>query len=51
VERRDQVIRGFFGGAELDPESNIQFGEGGAGTYSTESDDPGAGQNGRNRRS
>lgn len=34
VEKRDAVVRGFFGGAELDPESNIQFGEGGAGTYS-----------------
>ncbi len=34
VEKRDAAVRGFFGGAGLDPESNIQFGEGGAGTYS-----------------
>ncbi|MFA6505419.1 MAG: NAD(P)/FAD-dependent oxidoreductase [Treponemataceae bacterium] len=34
VEKRDTVVHGFFGGTALDPESNIQFGEGGAGTYS-----------------
>ena len=51
VEKRDVVVKGFFGGAELDPESNIQFGEGGAGTYSdgkltTQVRD----ENGRNRK-
>jgi hypothetical protein len=34
VEDRDRTIRAFSSGAEIDPESNIQFGEGGAGTYS-----------------
>jgi len=34
VEIRDVKIRRFAEGADLDPESNIQFGEGGAGTYS-----------------
>ena len=34
VEIRDSKIRSFMKGADLDPESNIQFGEGGAGTYS-----------------
>ena len=51
AEKRDAVVRGFFGGAELDPDSNIQFGEGGAGTYSdgkltTQVRD----ENGRNRK-
>jgi uncharacterized FAD-dependent dehydrogenase len=34
VEDREKVIRAFSTGAALDAESNIQFGEGGAGTYS-----------------
>jgi uncharacterized FAD-dependent dehydrogenase len=40
LERGDEVavrgekIRSFFEGGPLDPESNVQFGEGGAGTYS-----------------
>lgn len=34
VEERDRTVKAFYGGAELDVESNIQFGEGGAGTYS-----------------
>jgi hypothetical protein len=34
VEARARAIAGFWNGGELDPESNIQFGEGGAGTWS-----------------
>ena len=34
VEERDLEISYFLKGAPLNPESNIQFGEGGAGTYS-----------------
>ena len=34
VERRAEDVAGFFTGSELDPESNVQFGEGGAGTFS-----------------
>jgi uncharacterized FAD-dependent dehydrogenase len=34
VDSRGRAIAAFFGGAPLDPESNVQFGEGGAGTYS-----------------
>lgn len=34
ADKRDAAVRSFFGGGGLDPESNIQFGEGGAGTYS-----------------
>ena len=34
VDARARAIAGFWNGAELDPESNIQFGEGGAGTWS-----------------
>jgi uncharacterized FAD-dependent dehydrogenase len=34
VERRLEAVRRFNGGGELDPESNIPFGEGGAGTFS-----------------
>ena len=46
VEARGRAVAAFFGGAPLDPESNIQFGEGGAGTYSdgkltTQVNDPG----------
>jgi uncharacterized FAD-dependent dehydrogenase len=34
VDARDRSVAAFFGSGKLDPESNIQFGEGGAGTYS-----------------
>ncbi|MBR3299970.1 MAG: FAD-dependent oxidoreductase [Clostridia bacterium] len=34
VDTRTKDITAFFGGARLKPESNIQFGEGGAGTFS-----------------
>lgn len=34
VEKRLQAVKAFAEGGDLDPESNIQFGEGGAGTFS-----------------
>lgn len=34
VEARHKAVGAFFASGSLDPESNIQFGEGGAGTYS-----------------
>ncbi len=34
VGARDAKVRAFFESGKLDPESNIQFGEGGAGTFS-----------------
>lgn len=34
VEQRQRDVRAFAEGGELDPASNIQFGEGGAGTFS-----------------
>ncbi len=34
VERRSRDVARFFRGGAFDPESNIQFGEGGAGTFS-----------------
>lgn len=34
VESRVRDVRGFWSGGELDPVSNVQFGEGGAGTFS-----------------
>ncbi|MDR1003051.1 MAG: hypothetical protein LBL82_07280 [Oscillospiraceae bacterium] len=34
VTARTEKVQSFFGGGELDTESNIQFGEGGAGTFS-----------------
>ena len=34
VEERTRDVQDFFHGSPLDPESNIQFGEGGAGTFS-----------------
>lgn len=34
VEIRQQKVNSFWGGGELDTESNVQFGEGGAGTFS-----------------
>lgn len=34
VEERKKDVDGFFSGLELRPESNVQFGEGGAGTFS-----------------
>ncbi len=34
VEKRQASIDAFFAGGKLDPDSNVQFGEGGAGTFS-----------------
>ena len=34
VEKRTESVRSFFGGGALDAESNVQFGEGGAGAFS-----------------
>jgi len=34
VEKRVADVEGFFGGAALNSESNVQYGEGGAGTFS-----------------
>ncbi len=34
IEERARAVDGFWGGGELDPESNVQFGEGGAGAFS-----------------
>lgn len=34
VEERTESVKRFFGGGELDENSNVQFGEGGAGTFS-----------------
>ncbi len=34
VERRSLTVERFWAGEALDPESNVQFGEGGAGTFS-----------------
>ena len=34
VEERSITVERFFSGGSLDPESNVQFGEGGAGTFS-----------------
>ncbi len=34
VDRRRQDVERFWSGGSLDPESNVQFGEGGAGTFS-----------------
>lgn len=34
VERRTRDVERFWSGDSLDPESNVQFGEGGAGTFS-----------------
>ncbi|MEA4920589.1 MAG: hypothetical protein VB078_06705 [Clostridiaceae bacterium] len=34
IERRDSSVDRFFSGGDLDFSSNVQFGEGGAGTYS-----------------
>ncbi len=34
MEQRDRDVAGFFAGGSLDGQSNIQFGEGGAGAYS-----------------
>lgn len=34
VEKRVPKVNGFWKGEPLDPESNVQFGEGGAGTFS-----------------
>lgn len=34
VDIRDEKVRNFWNGGKLDPECNVQFGEGGAGTFS-----------------
>lgn len=34
IEERTKKVDAFWKGGQLDPESNVQFGEGGAGTYS-----------------
>ena len=34
VEKRSELVEHFFESGELDEESNVQFGEGGAGTFS-----------------
>ncbi len=34
IDRRRALVEGFWAGGPLDPESNVQFGEGGAGTFS-----------------
>ncbi len=34
VDTRTRKVGGFWSGGELDPETNVQFGEGGAGTFS-----------------
>ncbi len=34
VEQREETVRRFWQGEPLNPESNVQFGEGGAGTFS-----------------
>lgn len=34
VDTRAKAVEGFFGGGDLDEENNIQFGEGGAGSFS-----------------
>lgn len=34
VEQRREAVGAFWNGGKLDPESNVQFGEGGAGTFS-----------------
>ncbi|MDD5946041.1 MAG: hypothetical protein PUD43_10040, partial [Clostridia bacterium] len=34
VERRTEDVESFWNGGAFDPESNVQFGEGGAGTFS-----------------
>lgn len=34
VEKRSEIVERFFENGELDEESNVQFGEGGAGTFS-----------------
>ncbi|MBQ8551089.1 MAG: NAD(P)/FAD-dependent oxidoreductase [Clostridia bacterium] len=34
IEKRVKTVDGFFGGDKLNTESNVQFGEGGAGTFS-----------------
>ncbi len=34
VDARTKAVEGFFGGGAFDPSTNVQFGEGGAGTFS-----------------
>lgn len=37
AEKRQKTVENFWKNGVLDPESNVQFGEGGAGTFPTES--------------
>ncbi len=37
VEERRKDVEAFWENGDLNPESNVQFGEGGAGTFPTES--------------
>lgn len=51
VEARGTAVAAFWAGAGLDPDSNMQFGEGGAGTYSDgKLTASGTDEAGRNRR-
>ena len=34
IKERQEIVNSFWNGAELNPECNVQFGEGGAGTFS-----------------
>lgn len=34
IDRRQKVVQAFWNGADLDPECNVQFGQGGAGAFS-----------------
>lgn len=34
IEKREEVVQGFWNGGKLDLRTNVQFGEGGAGTFS-----------------
>lgn len=34
VEKRTEIVNSYWNGGELNPDTNVQFGEGGAGTFS-----------------
>ena len=34
IDRRQKVVQAFWNGDDLDPECNVQFGQGGAGAFS-----------------
>lgn len=40
MDSRIRAVEGFWAGGALDPSTNVQFGEGGAGTFPTESSPP-----------